>query len=72
MEAVLNLPMTEPKAAYKTVKLRIDVYEKAKKVAVLKGVDLMVYLSEAMEPIVERDLKSEGRKISGPDKSDRK
>jgi predicted HicB family RNase H-like nuclease len=49
------------------VRMEDELAERAKKVAALKGVSLGQYVSDALLPIVERDLQREIKKLSGSD-----
>jgi hypothetical protein len=44
---------------YEPVKIRVDVLDRARKVAKFRGVDLQDYLSELLAPIVQKDWADE-------------
>jgi Arc/MetJ family transcription regulator len=46
------------------VRLDDDLVEKAKKVAALKGISLAEYFSDALRPIVDRDMTREIKKLA--------
>jgi hypothetical protein len=50
-----------------TVKIDAEVLRMAKVVASFKDISLAEYLTEALRPIVERDLKEHSRKALGED-----
>lgn len=51
-----------------TARLRRDIIEKARVVAVLRRIEVSEYLSNILAPVVDRDYKAERRKIASEDK----
>jgi len=71
--ALLELePMAQPRKSGRpkgeptvTVRIEQDVYDKAVQVSGMKKMDLGKYVSQALRPVVERELKAEAKKILG-------
>jgi hypothetical protein len=58
----MSLALAEPPMARRTdatAKIDVEVLRKARVVASFKGLTLAEYLSETLEPIVDRQLKEE-------------
>lgn len=47
--------------------MRADLVEKARIIAVLRGVEVSDYLSKIAAPLIERDYKAERKKMASED-----